>query len=316
MSYKQVKLGSIGLTISIDDRLAERIRSNLFYRHLIRPALNALVYSKDTLRSKGKTFLPAEQPFDNQEGIPFKETPEQKAIIKQTADIDWYHSIDLGHGVVTPGIFDHRPWISYYPLSDDISGKRVLDVATFDGFWAFELEKRGALEVVAMDIESFNDADWPPLLRATTSKEVLYRETGTGFNVAKEILKSKVQRKIMNVYDLTPDWLGKFDIVFCSDLLLHLMNPMKALQNIHSVVSDYALIIDVFDPELGDDDSNTILRYRGARDDCVWWNFSLGSLEQMIRDAGFGEIELVSTFKFGFRGKEEKFWHAIFKAKP
>lgn len=244
------------------------------------------------------------------------ETPEQKAILHRISEVEWYHSIDLGHGVVTPGLFDHRPLLPHYHLPENLKDMRVLDVATYDGFWAFEFERRGAAEVVAMDIKTWNEIDIPPHIRAGASKEILDTEMGTGFNIARDILDSKVQRGIMNVYHLSPEWRGKFDFVFCGDLLLHLMNPMKALQNIHSVVSGYAYIIDVFSPEFGEDDSNAILRYAGGTSRMVWWNFGLGSLKKMIKDAGFTKVEIVSKFEFSVQGKKEKHWHVAFKAYP
>ena len=63
----------------------------------------------------------------------------------------WYHTLELAPGVVTPGWFDLRPIVSLLPWPD-VRGKRCLDVGTYDGFLAFELERRGAAEVVATDI--------------------------------------------------------------------------------------------------------------------------------------------------------------------
>src|SRR5207244_9825176 len=71
---------------------------------------------------------------------------------REVADVPyWYHSIELGPGVVTPGVFDLRPIVERLPWPD-LAGKRCLDVGTSDGFFAFELERRGAGEVVAVDI--------------------------------------------------------------------------------------------------------------------------------------------------------------------
>jgi tRNA (mo5U34)-methyltransferase len=241
-------------------------------------------------------------------------TPAQKALHVKIAEIDWYHSIELGHGVVTPGLFDHTPLLQHYHLPENLEGMRILDVAAYDGFWAFEFEKRGAAEVVAMDIDTWNEVDIPPRIRAIAPREKLEEKTGSGFKIAKNILGSKVQRKILSVYDLSPEKLGMFDIVFCSDLLLHLMNPVKALQNIHSVATGYAYIVDVYSPEFGDDDSNSNLSYVGGSDRMVWWQFGLGCLSKMIKDVGFKEVELVNKFKFGFRGQQKKYYHAVFKA--
>ncbi len=60
------------------------------------------------------------------------------------AEIDWYHTQELAPGLVTPGMFDLRPYVERYGLPASMEGMRVLDVGTFEGFWAFEMERRGA----------------------------------------------------------------------------------------------------------------------------------------------------------------------------
>ena len=64
----------------------------------------------------------------------------------------WYHTIELAPGVVTPGWFDTRPVSAKIPMPPSLAGKRCLDVGTFDGFWAFEMERRGAAETVGIDV--------------------------------------------------------------------------------------------------------------------------------------------------------------------
>src|SRR3546814_5901121 len=73
---------------------------------------------------------------------------DQPSIRSQVDRLPWYHTIDLGNGVVTPGEYDHRPAVRHVPLPDRLDGLRCLDVGTHDGFWAFEMERRGAAEVV------------------------------------------------------------------------------------------------------------------------------------------------------------------------
>ena len=105
----------------------------------------------------------------------------QQKIEERIAGIRWYHSIRLGNGVVTPGIFDHVPFLSKHPLPERMDGMRVLDVGTFDGFWAFEFEKRGAAEVVALDIGKRRDLDLQPRIRNGLTSEELQEEFGRGF---------------------------------------------------------------------------------------------------------------------------------------
>src|SRR2546423_13391176 len=76
----------------------------------------------------------------------------------------WYHTIEVAPGVVTPGWFALRSVVDRMPWPD-VRGKRCLDVGTYDGFLAFELEQRGAAEVLATDIPEHENWDWPPHMR-------------------------------------------------------------------------------------------------------------------------------------------------------
>src|SRR6266513_5553982 len=64
----------------------------------------------------------------------------------------WWHSIDIG-GVVTPGLvsMDRQQQMLRDIRLPDLKGKSVLDIGTFDGFFAFEAERLGATRVVALD---------------------------------------------------------------------------------------------------------------------------------------------------------------------
>ena len=73
---------------------------------------------------------------------------EREALIASALGREWYHTIEIAPGVRTPGLVDLRS-VAPRVLPDDLSGVRALDVGTFDGFWAFELERRRAAEVVA-----------------------------------------------------------------------------------------------------------------------------------------------------------------------
>src|SRR5213076_2993924 len=98
----------------------------------------------------------------------------------------WYHTLELAPGVVTPGWFDLRPVADRMPWPD-VAGRRCLDVGTYDGFLAFELERRGAAEVVATDISAHEDWDWPPVLRARgpdVLAELAGPDKSEGFRVA------------------------------------------------------------------------------------------------------------------------------------
>jgi len=132
--------------------------------------------------------------------------PSMSAPAPQTADPQdargavaavqtWYRTMDLAPGLVTPGWFDLRSVIDRMPWPD-VRGKRCLDVGTYDGQLAFELERRGASKVVATDIRRHLDWDWPLRHRHTTAHDlwvVAGESKGEGFEVAKRVLGSEVE---------------------------------------------------------------------------------------------------------------------------
>jgi hypothetical protein len=94
--------------------------------------------------------------------------------LAEALDQPWYHTIELAPGAVTSGVVDQRPAANRV-LPATLAGLRCLDVGTFDGFWAFEMERRGAAEVVASDVASFDALDWSRPARARRADEAAGR---------------------------------------------------------------------------------------------------------------------------------------------
>lgn len=244
------------------------------------------------------------------------DSPERRALVEQVRRYTWYHTLELPHGVTTPGMYDHRLALHLYGLPDSLEGKRVLDVATFDGFWAFELERRGAGSVVTMDLASRSEWDIPRPQRERFLASGNEREMGAAFKVAHEALDSNVERKILNVYDLSPETAGEFDFVYCGDLLIHLRDPNLALQNIFSVTRDEAIFAEPFDPELVRRGAEQQVTYLGAYNyDLVWWMPSPRVWEQMILGAGFSHVERISAFRLDYPNGSEGPWRAVYRAR-
>jgi tRNA (mo5U34)-methyltransferase len=206
-------------------------------------------------------------------------------------DREWYHTIELAPGVVTPGWFDTRSVVRELPFPASLEGRRCLDVATFDGFWAYEMEKRGAEEVHAIDVLEPTRWDWPIGSTAATVAAINRRkEGGRGFEVAHSALRSKVIFEERSIYDLSPDAVGMFDFVYVGSLLLHLRDPVRALERVRSVCRGQLLLVDNIHLPL------TILHPRRAVADFDgngrpwWWKANLAALVRMVRSAGF-ELE-------------------------
>lgn len=220
--------------------------------------------------------------------------PEAKEIVDRIQGLSWYHTIDLGHGVETPGFADHRAQLPHYALPASLAGKRVLDIATFDGYWAFEFERRGADEVVAIDIAKRTDMDCPRWMLRDPESFDLVGGMGESFKVAKDILDSKVKRVECNVYDLDPEVHGMFDLVFISDVLIHLRDPQLAIERAYSVCKGELIIADVFSPEL--DALGDIPAAQFVAPGETWWYPNVACLRQMMMTAGFEPITEVSRF--------------------
>ncbi len=203
------------------------------------------------------------------------EAPESADLAAEVAaNPIWYHTMELGQGIVTPGWFDLRPIVDRLPWPQ-IEGKRCLDVGTYDGFLAFEMERRGAAEVVAVDVPQHEDWDWPPRLRARGPKalaEMAGPEKGHGFEIARRALGSSVQRELISAYDLTPERLGSFDVVVCGSLTLHLRDPLRALEAIRGVCSGSFLSNEeIRIGLLGGRRRSPVAELDGISNLCQWW---------------------------------------------
>jgi tRNA (mo5U34)-methyltransferase len=201
----------------------------------------------------------------------------------------WYHTLELAPGVETPGWFDLRPIVERMPWPD-VRGKRCLDIGTYDGFLAFELERRGAAEVVATDIPSHEDWDWPPMVRERGSEWMREHagEKGTGFSVAKEVLGSAVERIFVSVYDLDPGEIGQFDVVVCGSLLLHLRDPFRALAAVRSVCSGVFLSAEEVDVRTSAiHPRRPLARIDGTSELFQWFIPNAAGHVRMLEAAGF-----------------------------
>jgi tRNA (mo5U34)-methyltransferase len=215
----------------------------------------------------------------------------------------WYHTVEVAPGVTTPGYFDLRPVVDQLPWPE-LAGKRCLDVATFDGFYAFEMERRGAAEVMAIDVADHMDLDWPPDARADAPSAIRRAEwaaPGTGFKVLADLLGSAAEWRALNVYDLAPETVGRFDVVVCGSLLLHLRDPLRALEAIRSVTA--GALVSCEQIELG----LTLAAPRkprytllGSGERCQWFNFNAAGHQRLLYAAGFETVRASRPFTVRF----------------
>ena len=216
---------------------------------------------------------------------------ERLATVKR-----WYHPVELRPGLVTPGPNGANQVLTLLDLPTDCRGMRVLDLGTRDGYFAFELERRGA-EVTAID--------YVP-------------DTATGFRVCADLLGSRVRFIHANIYDIGPDEFGMFDIVLFLGLIYHLPDPLEALHRVRSVARGQLCVEShVIDNALLLEDGSTVtlasiapglerlplmqfFKGRSLRGDPTnYWGPTLVALEAMITEALF---KVTSSTHIGDRG--------------
>lgn len=290
----ELKVGGLELALGLDERQFQRLGKTRLYRLLrgrTRPRsdsghASSVAHSGAPSVTRGVTFS----------SLP----PEVRQVAERVGALNWYHVIDLPHGIQTPGRIDLRGEIDEYGLPDDMRGMRALDVATFDGFLAFEMERRGA-EVVAADLARGSQADWPARMREYLTPEHDVK-LGAGFELAKELLGSRVERRAVSVYDLSPETVGTFDLVLISDLLQHLRDPARALEAAYSVVGRGGCLVlaEVYEPALEPFGRPFFELRNNIR---YTWSFpSTAALKRMLSVAGFLSVEEVSRPQLAHRG--------------
>ncbi|HWF08688.1 MAG TPA: methyltransferase domain-containing protein [Bryobacteraceae bacterium] len=262
--------------------------------------------------------------------------------LADAARLYWYHTVDLGDGLITPGLYDYRATLRDFPFPDDMRGMTVLDVGSATGFFAFEFERRGA-RVVSTELPSLRDLDRFPgqsvenslrkiermifpdgldleSMRRGDSERELYRCLLDGpFRFCGERLRSRVSRCYSTIYDLTAEKTGVpegFDLVFVGDVLVHTLYPLKALAALAPLCRGELVLAQML-PEgpqeppamayVGGDDPD--------EDHISWWLPNRACLVQMLKKLGFREVEGCGWHSGILRPGGHPFKRAILRAR-
>ena len=212
-----------------------------------------------------------------------KSSPSPMELESRGKEINWFHSIDLGKGVITPGKDDSKYKLLRLALPERFDGKSVLDIGAWDGFFSFEAEKRGAKQVLAVDSYSWGGKGWG---------------TKSGFELARSILKSNVKDREIEVCALSPENVGVFDIVFFLGVFYHLKNPLRALECVSRVTKEM-LVLETYVDELKNR-RPTMAFYPGTEnnsDPTCWWGPNVKCVEAMLKTVGFKKTRVVSLKK-------------------
>jgi len=187
----------------------------------------------------------------------------------------WYHSIQLGDGIVTPGVVNPARGLQRFGIPEDLRGRTVLDIGAWDGFYSFEAERRGAGRVVATDSYAWRDV----------GKD--------GFELARKALGSKVEDWDLDVLELSPKTVGTFDLVLFLGVLYHMKDPLNGLEHVASVTKDHLILSSAVD----------LVRLRRPaaafyptseynEDPTNWWGPNPAAVVGMLRVVGFRRVQV------------------------
>ena len=209
------------------------------------------------------------------------------------AALDWWHTIEVAPGVVTPGGWDLRPTAERMPWPPSLAGLRCLDIGTMDGFWAFELERRGAGEVVAIDVL---DAARLDRFAPDRARRAHRRPSERNFALAAELLGSRAELRDLSVYDLDAAATGEFDVVVMGYVLQMLRDPLRALEAVRRVCRGRLLLLETVSRPL-ELLPAPLARLDARRDGDEWFVFNRRGLRKALRLTGWAVEETTPVLR-------------------
>jgi tRNA (mo5U34)-methyltransferase len=197
----------------------------------------------------------------------------------EIAKIKWYHSIDFGNAITTPGIDNTPERLKEIQMPEDLKGYSVLDIGAWDGFFSFEAERRGADRVLAVDSFCWSGEGWG---------------TKSGFELARRVFQSKVEDKEIDVLSLSPENVGTFDLVLFLGVFYHMRHPILALEKVAGICKKQ-LILDTQVDMLGVKDP-VMAFYPDSElnnDPTNWFGPNPPALIGALKSVGFQKVTIV-----------------------
>jgi tRNA (mo5U34)-methyltransferase len=219
----------------------------------------------------------------------------------------WFHTIDLGDGLVTNG---HAPSQIIDEAFPDVKGRSVLDIGAWDGKYSYEAERAGASRVVALDHyvwrldPAARQAYYDKCLAEGILPDPDLIDRGFlvdslpgkgGFDLAHEYLDSKVEAVVEDFMTMDLETIGRFDVVLYFGVLYHMVDPIGALRRLHQVTSELAVVETAAVYVPGYETANLTGFFAGDElnaDYGNWFAPNVRALIGMCRAAGFRHAEL------------------------
>jgi tRNA (mo5U34)-methyltransferase len=198
------------------------------------------------------------------------------SLADEFATRSWFHVFDFGDGLLTPGRDVTEPKLAALELPD-LTGKSVIDIGAFDGYFSFECERRGAARVVAND---------EPVWVSPTE------DARRNFELVRSILDSNVESLEVPVEQLNGTEHGTFDVSLFLGVLYHAPDMLSYLRAVRSVTADL-LVLETLVDALDVDRPAAVYYPTGTfpNDHSTHWGPNPSCVEGMLHRVGFSRVE-------------------------
>ena len=201
---------------------------------------------------------------------------DSRKIIEDTNQNGWsYHKLTFPDGTVLNGIWDMSKYLEHFQIPENLSGKSILEIGPGSGYFSFEFSKRGASKVVAIDIK-------PNKLQ----------------QAANELMGANVEFLTKDLFTIDESF-GKFDLVFCSNVIIHVSDMFQAIQKIKQVAKDQVILCNsvLKNPKFTDEPIAYFLGKPGVDGSILsYWQPTMLCIEKMLEKANFSSIKEISRF--------------------
>jgi tRNA (mo5U34)-methyltransferase len=259
-----------------------------------------------------------------------EDSPEARELNDKVAAIPfWWHSVDLGMGVVAPGLKTptaHARELASLHLPD-LRGKSVLDIGAWDGFYSFAAERLGAARVVALDHHVWGlDREAKNRYKAECRKKGIPQQHPRqipslwkfdelpgkrGFDLAHAALHSRVEAVVCDLMRMDSETIGQFDVVLYLGVLYHIDDPLESLRRVRRVTKGVA-IIETEAIAIGGCANRPLCEFfpPGAKlsdDPTNFWAPNAAALIGLCEEAGFRSVDVLTTPPTPRRGRVARY---------
>ena len=221
-----------------------------------------------------------------------------EAKVEPPKDSLFYQTIEIPGVGLMEGSWDHRAATDIYLGNVDFSGKTVIDVGPANGFFSFEMERRGA-SVTALDLGQ--EADWDAVPHRYIDQEALranlrdnVSRVEKAFHFTKNCLQSRVELVYGTVYEVHR-LIKPHKIALMSNVLQHFRDPFLAIQSVSQVVQETIIITESLWNDSPDFLNSTsmflIPRAEYPEVNHTWWLVSPNLAMEILKLLGFPNLK-------------------------